>query len=195
MTNTNNSATGGYLVPGVKQGPLDDEALEDLIHDVIAGIIDVDGSLVWPMWQQEPPPIPADGRFTAFGVADTHWDSDPYIQHVEDVGDQLYRNQTMTWVICFYGSDAGQRSSQFINGIPLSQNRNAFRQNGIGYIEVDGPVTTSELFKERYLKRLDCRLRLRRAVVWTYPILHVLGANIEIITDTGYEIDVEVVDP
>ncbi|MFT2520511.1 hypothetical protein ACMWQB_30330, partial [Escherichia coli] len=64
----NTSATGGYLVPAVASPPLDDDDLDNLLHDMIAGISGLPRAMVRPRWQPTVPKQPEPGvNWCAFG--------------------------------------------------------------------------------------------------------------------------------
>lgn len=91
LRSSNDSSTGGTLVQTDRGVTLTDSQLEDLIHDWIAALTQLDSALVRPAWQPDPPPIP---DFTcpcwcAFSVMNVVNDWDPVVRHwpvVEQMG-------------------------------------------------------------------------------------------------------------
>ncbi len=78
----NTSATGGFLVP-TSAAPDEDTALEDFIHDFIAGVTGIAADMVRPRWQPTPPRQPPVGaNWCAFGVTETN--ADTYASRVHD---------------------------------------------------------------------------------------------------------------
>lgn len=55
------STTGGFLPPAPAPAPLEGAALMDAIQAWVVGVTGMDGKLVRPAWQPEPPVVPEAG--------------------------------------------------------------------------------------------------------------------------------------
>lgn len=212
---TNTSATGGYLVPDPTTPPLEGQALEDFIGDVIAGITGLDrDTAVIPRWQPEPPNITDAGTcWVAFGFQpDRENDTFPYVGHnggasVDDPGayDELQRNEMLPCLCSFYGLGAGSAAdaycAQLRDGLLIDQNREALTAQGFALTSIDPPQPVPTLLKERWLYRVDLKVNFRRLIVRQYPVLNIASAQstLEVDAHQGgaqpYEVDIEVTGP
>jgi hypothetical protein len=87
MTWQPDSTTAGFIGPNVSPTPLQDDAYDDLLHDLIAGITNISPDLIRPRWQPEPPPRPdISVNWVAFGITEVNQDWLPSTVHV-DSGD------------------------------------------------------------------------------------------------------------
>jgi len=185
---TNTSATGGYLSPG-SGAPVEDDALEDLFCDVISGISGISRVNVRPRWQAKPPPFPKDEvTWCAAGIMGSTADYSASTTHIGD-GDgaeQVVRHDTVSVMASFYGPHANSRATLVRDGLSLSQNRDSLRAVGIAVRECTTMRTASDLLNERWVRRVDLDISLRRAITRVYPILNLLSAQGEFRTSGGY---------
>ena len=181
----NDSSTGGYLIPAVAPAPLEDDALDDFFHDVLAGISGLDGSLVRPLWQEEPPNIPDRSvTWLAFGVSESRSDTYGVEEHdpAGDGVDVTRRHEVLTWRVSVYGPGAGAMASLIRDGFGVAQNREPLTLAGMGFVAVEGPMKTAELIKQKWLQRQDLRVIIRREIVRQYPVRNLLSAEGVILT-------------
>lgn len=183
---TNDSSTGGYLTPtGV--APLEDEALDDLLHDVVAGITGLANELVRPRWQPEPPPTPDWGAdWCAMGIM--HRTADTFAVEGHDSAgegsDYLIRHEVLSLLCSFYGPNSQAKGALLRDGLSIAQNREALAGSGIALVSVGDLTKAPELVKNRWLNRADLPVVLRREIMRTYPVLNVTSAQIELNSET-----------
>ncbi len=173
----NDSSTGGYLAPGTTR-PVEDDAFEDFVGDVVTGITGLARGLVRPRWQIKPPPHPdITTNWCAIGVAVVTSDYGAVkIHHPEGQGgDELQRHDTVELLASFYGPAAYSLASRLRDGLMVAQNREAMRAGGVNLLECTRMRTASDLLNERWIRRVDLEIHLRRAFVRTYPILNLLS--------------------
>ncbi len=174
----NTSATGGYLAPS-STTPAEADAFEDFIGNVVAGITGLARSLVRPRWQRKPPPHP-DITTNWCGIGITVITSDYGAVRIHrPVGeghDELQRHETDDLLASFYGPQAYSLASRLRDGLTIGQNREALRAGSVNILECTRMRTASDLVNERWVRRVDLEISLRRAVLRTYPILNLLSA-------------------
>ena len=183
----NDSSTGGFLSP-VAGGPapLEDQALDRFLQQLVVGITGLPGTLVWPRWQSEPPNIPDYGtNWVAIGVTDNDPDTFAVELHspAGNGSDTIYRNEVLEVLASFYGPNAGSYASLFREGIAVAQNREVLQLNAFGLVAVGKQRKVPELVKGRWLKRIDLPVTLRRAIEYVYPVLNLESADITVQTD------------
>lgn len=182
----NDSATGGYLVPAISPAPLEDDALDDFIHDLLAGVSGLVGNLIRPLWQEEPPNIPDRSvTWCAFGMVESKSDTYAVEEHDADGDgtDLTRRHEVMQWRVSCYGPQCGAMASLIRDGFGLAQNREPLTLAGMGFVSVTGPTRTAELIKQKWLKRQDLQIYIRREVIREYPVLNLLSASGTLITE------------
>ena len=181
----NTSATGGFLVPGPTPAPFEDLSLEDFLGQFVVGLTGLDGSLVRPRWQPEPPNLPDFGTdWAAFGVTTQTPDTYGYVQHVgrdtdpDYTGrDELQRHESVETLCSFYGPNAERYAQQFCDGFLIAQNREVLLLNGFGQTETLGPRAAPALIKERWTRKYDVTWNLRRQIRRSYGVLNIASVN------------------
>jgi hypothetical protein len=182
------SSTGGFLYatdPG-----LEGQGLQRVIQQWITGVTGLDGSLVRPRWQTEPPNIPVESEvWVAFGIGNASVENYPYIEHdpTGDGKDILQRHERFEVLCSAYdlGSTglADETLSLFRDGMAIPQNQEALRQNGISLIEISDMVSVPVLLKERWYYRVDMNVVLRRQIMREYAVFNIASANGAVFTD------------
>ncbi|MGO4738644.1 hypothetical protein AB4099_19000 [Bosea sp. 2KB_26] len=175
----NTSASGGYLLPS-SPAPVENDAFEDLLGDVIAGISALDRPLVRPRWQVKPPPMPPiTVNWCAFGVTSIDPDYAAVKVHNPDGEgtDEMQRHATVAILASFYGPSASSKASQVSDGLMVDQNRDQMRAAGVTILDCTKMRTASDLLNEQWVRRVDLEINLRRVIERTYPILNVLSAS------------------
>lgn len=172
----NDSSSGGYLSPASSR-PVEDDAFEDFVGNIVAGITGLPRGLVRPRWQPRPPPHPPiTTDWCAIGV--TVVTSDYGTVNLHDPNgtgfDEFQRHDTVDLLASFFGPHAYSLASRLRDGLMISQNREAMRAGGVNLLECTKMRTASDLLNEVFVRRVDLEISLRRAFVRTYPILSVL---------------------
>lgn len=175
----NTSATGGPLLPAATPAPLEDAALEDFLQTLVSTLTGISGANVRPRWQPEPANIPQFGvDWAALGVVRTEKDTFAAEIHLASGKDEIRRHEELEVLTSFYGPNCGKYASQLSDNLQLAQNREVLQLAGMGLIECKDPVAFNELVKERWLRRIDLRLFLRRQIVRQYEVLNLASANV-----------------
>jgi hypothetical protein len=194
----NNSSTGGFLKPGAPAapGPLEGVALLDFIQAWIVGLTGLDGTLVRPEGQPEPPNMPPAGTaWCSFRISDRDSDAFPWVGHNPTfLGDAwqpppngmdlMQRNETL-WLRCiFYDlGSTGQADSYAAlmrDSAIIAQNREYLRQGGLTVGSTGELISVTELIKERNQYRVDLAIELRRQIYRAYPVQDILGATVQL---------------
>lgn len=175
------SSIAGFLAPSSE--PLEDEGLENLLHDVIVGITGIPGDMVRPRWQPEPPQQPDfPSSWVAFGVQRTSHDVFSYQTMVDD-GQQVQRDSVLYVLHSFYGPVSSGLCSRFRDGLDVSQNRDLLQAQGLELVEMQEALNIPALLKSVWVKRVDAMVVYRRRTVRTFPVLTItagqLGLNNE----------------
>jgi hypothetical protein len=186
MPPPNSSSTGGFLTPTSRGATRTDLELENLIHDWIVGLTAMDPALVRPAFQPDPPPIPDFAvTWCAFYVTRTVSDWDPVVQHWAagdlQTGDTVFRNQRIELTLTFYGPASGDLALDFRMASGIPQNDEAL--DDVKLVAVEDQVTTSEVIKGRWQRRVDVPVVLRRAVQFTYAVEDVASAYGSVYSD------------
>jgi len=175
----NTSATGGPLLPSASPAPLEDTALEDFFQKLVSTLTGIAGQYVRPRWQPEPGNIPQFGTdWASLGVVGTDKDTYGAEIHLGVGKDVIRRHEELELLLSFYGPNCGKLISQFSDGLLLAQNREVLQLAGMGLVSCSKIVTAHELVKERWLRRLDIRLYVRRQVVREYAVLNLESAEV-----------------
>lgn len=184
----NTSATGGYLDP-TTTAPVQDDGFEDLIGGAISGIAGITRALVRPRWQPTPPAQPSlETNWCAFGITQIDADWSATVTHLPagDGSDEVVRHDTVRLLASFYGPAGYGNATKVRDGLWVAQNRDGLRSAGLVVNECDRIRTASDLMNERFIRRVDLDIVLRRAVMRSYPVLNLLSAQGSFRTDLGY---------
>lgn len=177
------SNIAGYLIPTPTPAPLEDEAFEDFLQEVVVGITGITNTLVRPRWQSEPPNLPVHTvNWIAIGINSLGSDpgyGQPAIVHV-DTGegfDALQRMELVNALTSFYGPNGSSLLEIFKDGIFIPQNRAVLSTQGVALVEVGTPVFVPELIKQRWYRRFDLPVVFRREIRRNYSVLNLLRAR------------------
>lgn len=184
MPNTNTSATGGYLSPASSPAPAEDAALDAILQQLIVNLTGLPGNMVRPRWQETPPQEPClTDNWAAIGVTTISPDGyTPSITHSAS-GDTLTRHEKIEVLASFYGPSGQMNAAMARDGIFIDQNMEALKALGFGFVDV-GPIrSVPELTNQRWRRRYDFTLTLRRKVVRVYPVLDLASAELVINSD------------
>jgi hypothetical protein len=188
----NDSSTGGYLLPAATPAPIEDDALDDFLGDVVGAITGLDrDNYVRPRWQLDPPNLPARNvNWVGVGVinrkADTYaverWDPDA----ANGAGAQtLVRHESLEVLCSFYGAACQKNGANLRDGLAVAQNREALFLAGMALTETSDLTKAPEMIKSAWYQRADLTVYFRREIRREYPVLTLLSARGTIITDVG----------
>ncbi|WP_186072126.1 phage neck terminator protein [Burkholderia gladioli] len=184
----NDSSTGGYLAPTVEAPPDEDDALDNLLHDLIAGVTALDGSLVRPRWQPTVPKQPAPNvNWCAFGVSDQEPDANPVIQHdgTGEGSDTYIRHEGIEVACTFYGPNAKGYAQRLADSLAIPQNREALGLNDMAFVGVSRIRAAPDFVNQQWIRRYDITFTLRRKIIRTYPVLNLLSVHATTTTDSS----------
>lgn len=182
----NTSATGGYLAPTAPVPP-EDEALDDLLQELVAGVTGLPGSMVRPRWQPKVPKQPEPNEnWCAMGIPRQANDASPAIQH-DGNGDGIdgyIRHQEIDLLCSFYGPAAKGYAQRLADGMSIPQNSEQLALNGMKFVRASDIQAAPALINQQWNRRYDLTLTLRRKITRTYPVLNLLSAEVQSTTDS-----------
>jgi hypothetical protein len=192
---SNTSATGGYLLPTTTV-PLPSPSpgapaftLTQFIQSVLVGLTGIDGTLVRPKWQINPPKQPDIGvDWIAFKVTMSNPDTYSYntLSHDEDDNPvyQYQRQEDLTLSCAFYGPNSREYGSIVIDGFQIGQNLEALQSAGLAFTSSGQLMLMPDLVNERWVEKYELEILMRREIQRTYSILSILEAQGTIISDS-----------
>lgn len=183
----NTSATGGYLAPTAPVPP-DDDALDDLLQEMVAGVTGLPGDLVRPRWQATVPKQPEPTvNWCALGITVQTNDAGPAIQHDPegDGSDTYIRHQDIELLCSFYGPAAKGYAQRLADGLAIPQNIEQIKLQDMAFVDASEIRPAPALVNQQWVKRYDLTLRLRRKITRTYPVLNIISADAVIQTDAS----------
>jgi hypothetical protein len=193
----NDSSTGGFVAPySPPVPPLDDDALDQLLQQLVAGVTGLPGTLVRPRWQGTPPIMPEPATdWCAIGVIDAtpecgavllHWRGEPTnIADIAGQGFDEYQSMvTLRIMASFYGPNAAANADLFRDGLSVGQNRETLFANNSQLVSTDCVMgKVPELINLLWYHRVDITFKVVRMIDRSYPILNILEADGTIKTD------------
>lgn len=188
---TNTSATGGYLRP--TNTVLDDGALLDFLHDVIAGVTGIGSELVRPSFQANPPTRPSiDVNWCGFAILNRRTEALPWSKQQDSTTELQTRNELFDLMVSFYGPNCTAYAGILRDGLQVPQNLEQLFAAGIAPNGTQDIVYLPELINDRYYERADITVNMNRDVSRTYDILTLQSAEVSMEFDNGYEENFEV---
>jgi len=177
------STTAGILTPYLgSPAPLEGQGLQRFLQQYVSAITGIEGALVRPRWQPEPPNQPAnDATWIALGVVSRKSDAHASELHADDgTSSTIYRQQELSVLLSFFGPGADEAEARLREGVSLEQNRTYLTAAGFGLIDITDAIAVPALQNERWQYRIDATLNLRRAVVRRFPVLSIQTPDITI---------------
>lgn len=198
----NSSSTGGYLVPAPAPAPLEGRTLLRFVQQIIAGITGLDGKMVRPYWQDEPPDVPEAGiAWAAFKITRRPSDEFPFVGQYPWAPNpeaiNLQRHEELDVLTTFYdcGSTgaanedgtglADYYAALLRDGFSIPQNRDQLFLTGMGLAKIGELITAPVLLKGRWQYRVDLNFTIRRQIDRVYPVQTITAAEGILYTDTG----------
>lgn len=181
------STTGGYLLPTDKPLP-GGLTLERYLQRVIVGVTGLAGSLVRPRYQVEPGKQPAEPNINwcSFSVNESEADASPYLNQGED-STSLERHKNITLFVTFYGESSFDYAEMLRDGLEISQNRDDLKKAEIGIITMGRSIYVPEIINNRWFKRTDITINLRRKITRVYNVQTLASAEGTIIAEQNNE--------
>lgn len=188
----NTSATGGYTLPSYTQPNPANLTLEQFIQTVLVGVTGLDGKLVRPKWQQEPPKMPdINTNWMAFGIAQSTPTFNAYVAQQPDGTTQYQRQQQLNVSLSIYGPQALDIANIVTDSFQIPQNNAGLLSANMGLVEVGQALHIPELINERFFNRYELTVVLNRQVQRLYPVLSFISAGGIIYTQTAANDNVE----
>lgn len=184
----NTSASGGYLTPKVAVSniiphPAYDNALIDIVGNMIAGITGIDrNNYVRPRWQPEPPVVPAANiNWVAFGALsiEKFEEGDPYILH-DDTGeghDELTQHEVHNILVSFYGPAALHYAALLRDGLHIVQNWEEARGYKMALRSIGAIQFVPEQLNNIWYTRADIEVGITREIARSYDVKNILEAE------------------
>lgn len=188
---SNDSSTGGYLLPVGDPAPGTDDLDLDLIFQAsVAGITGLPGAMVRPSFQEDPPTRPpAKTDWCAVSVSLSTPDANVYEKESADGKSQLQvRHETLEVMTSFYGPNAITYARRLRAGLANAQNREPLTALSIGFVETHEIRRVPELVNNKWIQRRDMQITFRRKVTETYAVLDFPVAGVHTFDDT-YGVD------
>lgn len=162
------SATGGYISPS---GTIAyDQDLEDIFQAFIAGITSLQGAMVRPRWQQEPPPMPAIGEnWCAFAIKSTKPDAGPYFDQNDESMDSI-RHESIDLLLSFYGVNGQSLANIYKDGLAIPQNISQLSGYSIKFVECGEIIAAPDFLNNQYVHRYDLVTTFRRKTQRTVDV-------------------------
>lgn len=173
----NTSATGGYLTQS--SSSIDGLALRRFLQSVIVGVTGLNATLVRPMWQQNPPPIPSiDVDWCGFAIMTQRPEKGAFHEQLDAGGATLLRHEELDLLCAFYGPNCLVNAGLLRDGLELiAQNREQLFLAGMGVNGFSDITHAPELVNDRFFDRADITMTIRREIRRSYDILHFVGAS------------------
>lgn len=185
---TNTSLTGGYLKP-LPQAEFPKKLdLVQFIQTVLTGLSELEGTLVRPKWQYEPPKQP-DGliNWLSFGITVSTPNANAFVGIDQFNKTIMQRHEKLEIACSFFGPNAFNISQLVRDGFQIQQNLDGLRSANMGFTETTPAMHLPELINERWVNRYDMNIFLQREVQSEYPISSFLSARGVIHTVLGNE--------
>lgn len=180
---SNNSTTGGALLPSVIPAPLEGDELDNFLHDYLVNLTGIPKNMVRPRWQPTPANIPDFGsNWVGFGILNFNAETFAAEEHFinPSVYNVIKRHEELECQASFYGPGSASYAAIFRDGMQLAQNREILVNNGMNLVASGNIVSMPELIKERWLKRYDLTFTIRRIIVRQYEINNLIAVGIDL---------------
>jgi hypothetical protein len=200
------SSVAGFL-PGSAPGTLPEHPeqippgipLEDYLQQFVAGVAGLDGTMVRPRWQLEPPNLPdvstdwaslTIGRARPIGYTAIR-------RHPKGDGkDETVRHEEFDLLLTFYGPNTSLYAGNMYDGLAIWQNYVVLRLAGMALVEVGAMNNSAEFIRQQWVARTDMSITIRRYIRRFYPVLNLLSAQARVTeSDSRYTVEVKVDPP
>jgi hypothetical protein len=175
---TNNSSTGGYLLPEEQPSSFGTLTFEQFLQTVFVGVSGLPGGLVRPRWQLNPPKQPdVTVNWLSIGLTEDDSDTNAYVG-IDSNGNNAFQRQEALTVDCmFYGPDGLEFGKGVRDGLQIKQNLEALQKANMNFVSTSRMTRVPDLVNERWVDRWVMSVYLRRQINRTYPILTFLSGS------------------
>ena len=180
------SSTGGFLQPA--DAPESLEEIENIIHDLIAGITGLPGCMVRAMWQRKAALYPEQGiDWCAFAISEEGGNlAGGEIHFGEGEGHNIVAaHEPFSVLTVFYGDNSRIYAQKLRRGLSVAQNREYLYRRDIAFVEAGAAVHVPEVTGEEWIDRWDVKLSFRRREAGKYPVLNIKKFNVPIHAGIG----------
>lgn len=171
--------------------PPDGQPLDNFLQQYIVGITQLPDHLVRPLYQEDPPELPPNGTdWMNIGVLTSELDAGwpwefynpppspvPLDAEGNPLGLMTERHETFDLLCVSYGPHADWFDGLIRDGFPITQNQDLLMLTGMALVRIGGSTLAPEYIRQRWVRRIDRRVTLHRAIRRLYPILNVLSAT------------------
>lgn len=172
---SNSSATGGYLTPTSTNGFPNNLTLDQFIQTILVGISGLQGDLVRPKWQENPPKQPGiKTNWIAFRTALITPDTYEFTGMDLSGNPFTQRYQNLSVQCSIYGPDAANVAGVLRDGFQIAQNREAMNAVGLKFVNTGYPSLIPDFVNERWVQKYEMEIVLRQMVQRSYAILPLL---------------------
>ncbi len=156
------------MMPTTSSG-LDDDALLDFFHDFIVSVTGLAGKDVIPRWQPDPPNMADFGAdWCGFGISEYRADTFAAIVQVSTNTSEFRRHELVELLLSFYGENCGRNARLMRDQIQVPQNYEQLDASGVAIVEGSDVTYLPTLLKERWTKRADIKITIRRQEIRSY---------------------------
>lgn len=186
---TDSTAAGALIPADPPTEPLEGADLAQVLQQWVVGITGLDGTLVRPRWQQQPPAQPDIGTtWCAIGVLlESSEAGFPVITHDGDADgglgrDHLRRHKTLDVLASFYGPLGPGYAQRLMDGAYIAQNSEPLLGTGLALISIGDMRQVPEPFQLQWLMRVDVPIRLRRVIDREYLVRNIIATEGDVVT-------------
>ena len=175
---SNTSATVGFLHE--TSAPATREQLENVWHDIIAGVCGLGAKMVRPEYQVDPAALPpVETNWAAFRLEVSGTNNFPYVVHVGrgEGCDRVVDHVPWRVTVFFYGPAADDMAGMLRRGLHVEQNRSTLKRAG-GVVTLCGaPVSVPELVNAKWRRRVDLTIETTMTMMSTFDVLNLKNAH------------------
>ena len=175
---SNTSATGGFLHE--TSAPATREQLENVWHDIIAGVCGLGAKMVRPEYQVDPAALPpVETNWAEFRLEVSGTNNFPYVVHVGrgEGCDRVVDHVPWRVTVFFYGPAAEDMAGMLRRGLHVEQNRSTLKRAGGVVTSCGAPVSVPELVNAKWRRRVDLTIETTMTMMSTFDVLNLKNAH------------------